>query len=157
MYFWCICGEEGDLHILPLCHLEGLLHNLLIKVVSGALNWIFIWQRGNFLCANSFTAVQQKLRDLHMPTKLPLNVYNIFKLYEEEAKFNGKRSCSSEESRDGSHLWIGRSIPTHMNGNDFLSSVQNLCWISTFFCFLFFNLRFNPEQRLSTEISNYSC
>ena len=24
MYFWCICGEEGDLHILLLHHLEGL-------------------------------------------------------------------------------------------------------------------------------------
>ena len=21
MYFWCICGEEGDLHVLLLCHL----------------------------------------------------------------------------------------------------------------------------------------
>ena len=24
MYFWCICGEEGDLHVLLFCHLEGL-------------------------------------------------------------------------------------------------------------------------------------
>ena len=24
MYFWCICGEEGDLHVLLLRHLEGL-------------------------------------------------------------------------------------------------------------------------------------
>ena len=23
MYFWCICGEEGDLHLWLLCHLEG--------------------------------------------------------------------------------------------------------------------------------------
>ena len=23
MYFWCICGEEGDLHVLLPCHLEG--------------------------------------------------------------------------------------------------------------------------------------
>ena len=23
MYFWCICGEEGDFHVLLLCHLEG--------------------------------------------------------------------------------------------------------------------------------------
>ena len=25
MYFCCICGEEGDLHVLLLCHLEGPL------------------------------------------------------------------------------------------------------------------------------------
>ena len=29
MYFWCICGEEGDLHVLLLCHLEGLCIPLL--------------------------------------------------------------------------------------------------------------------------------
>ena len=23
MYFWYSCGEEGDLHVLVLCHLEG--------------------------------------------------------------------------------------------------------------------------------------
>ena len=33
--------------------------------------------------------------DLHVPAKLPLNVYNIFKLYEKEAKFNGKRSSGA--------------------------------------------------------------
>ena len=26
MYFLCICGEEGDLHVLLFLHLEGLPH-----------------------------------------------------------------------------------------------------------------------------------
>ena len=29
MYFWCICGEEGDLHVLLLRHLEGPLQCLI--------------------------------------------------------------------------------------------------------------------------------
>ena len=33
MYFWCICGEEGDLHILLLCHLEGPLLNLVLTYI----------------------------------------------------------------------------------------------------------------------------
>lgn len=73
-------------------------YNLLIKVLSGAFNWICVWQRGNFLCANGLAAVQPKPRDLHMPTKLSLNVYHIFKLCEEEAKFNGKRNSAALEN-----------------------------------------------------------
>ena len=26
--FWCICGEEGDLHVLLFYHLEAPLHQL---------------------------------------------------------------------------------------------------------------------------------
>ena len=32
MYFWCICGEEGDLHILLLCHSEGPLQEKIFEI-----------------------------------------------------------------------------------------------------------------------------
>ena len=43
MYFWCICGEDGDLHILFLCHLEGLP----LYFFTSTHNWplsLYYWQ-----------------------------------------------------------------------------------------------------------------
>ena len=38
MYFSCICGEGGDLHVLLLRYLDGLLHIFLIISALGALH-----------------------------------------------------------------------------------------------------------------------
>ena len=35
MYFWCICGEEGDLPILLLCHLESPLAISILYWIEG--------------------------------------------------------------------------------------------------------------------------
>ena len=42
MYFWCICGEEDELHLL-LCHLEGLSLSIFFKIKCN-------WNRGNSFC-----------------------------------------------------------------------------------------------------------
>ena len=57
MYFWCICGEEGDLHILLLQHLEGKRplrifldsNTQSCLVLSLYLLFFFLWGRGGFI------------------------------------------------------------------------------------------------------------
>lgn len=74
------------------------------------------------LIANCLTGVRQQPGDLHPPAELSSN--GSFSGREEGAKFNGKRISSSEGLQDGSKLRGGRSMPTFLNGDHFLSAVQ---------------------------------
>ena len=65
MYFWCICWEEGDLHVLLLHHLEGPLcdegvllalvaslrcKTMLVLWVEKTINWIQLAIAGEHSC-----------------------------------------------------------------------------------------------------------
>ena len=42
IHFWCICAEEGELHLL-FCHLESLSLSIFFKIKCN-------WNRGNSFC-----------------------------------------------------------------------------------------------------------
>lgn len=120
-FLWWFC--KARVCQIPRLSTWGVyFHNLLIKFLSRASNWIFIRQQGNFPHTNGLTAVWQRHRELCVPTTSSFNACVLTMWGRSQVQWQ-EEFCSSVGLRDGSYLRTEYSVLIWMNGNDFLTSV----------------------------------